>query len=222
MKHLPLTPKFWLGATCLLLAISSVWLFLSDSTSAAAAETGAAYKLGERLPQKKAAAPVSAKSANPAAASSDSFKEINWEALIPKNWDPSKDFKNLDMNFLNDGDPRAMKALQTLREAWDKAPLEPSLNGARIKIPGFIVPLDGERGKLREFLLVPYFGGCIHTPPPPTNQIIDVVLEKPAKIQMMDAVWVSGVLETTRSNTSMGSAGYRLTGISVTPYVEKK
>lgn len=211
MKYFSSPCKFWLSAAFLLLTISSVWLLLSDSTVAAAAEAGATYKLGERLPQKKTAE-----------ASNNSFREISWETLIPKNWDPGKDFKNLDMNLLNDGDPRAMTALQALREAWDKAPVEPSLNGARIKIPGFIVPLDGERGKLREFLLVPFFGGCIHTPPPPANQIINVIMEKPASIKMMDAVWVSGVLETIRSDTSMGSAGYRLTGISVTPYVGKK
>ncbi len=215
--------QLWLGSACCMLFMLAAWLLMS----AGSAQASAQYKVGDRLPQNKAAASSKpAAPATPAAAStsavSDSFKEIRWEALIPKNWDPSKDFKNLDMNFLNDGDPRAMAALRTMREAWDKAPVEASLNGTRIKIPGFIVPLDGERGKLREFLLVPYFGGCIHTPPPPANQIIDVVLDQPAKIQMMDAVWVSGVLETTRSDTSMGSAGYRLKGIKVEVYVYPK
>ncbi|MFZ6643943.1 DUF3299 domain-containing protein [Undibacterium sp. TC4M20W] len=215
--------QFWLGSACCILFMLTAWLLMT----AKAAEPSGQYKVGDRLPQNKgvtatSAAPVPASKPTPAPDTSDSYKEIRWEALIPKNWDPSKDFKNLDMNFLNDGDPRAMAALQTMREAWDKAPVEASLNGTRIRIPGFIVPLDGERGKLREFLLVPYFGGCIHTPPPPANQIIDVVLDKPAKIQMMDAVWVSGVLETTRSDTSMGSAGYRLKGMKVEAYVYPK
>lgn len=220
--------QLWLGSACCMLFMLAAWLLMS----AGSAQASGQYKVGDRLPQNKAAAASASASTTPAPApaskpagtpvASDSYKEIRWEALIPKNWDPSKDFKNLDMNFLNDGDPRAMAALQTMREAWDKAPVEASLNGTRIRIPGFIVPLDGERGKLREFLLVPYFGGCIHTPPPPANQIIDVVLDKPAKIQMMDAVWVSGVLETTRSDTSMGSAGYRLKGVKVEAYVYAK
>lgn len=210
--------QLWLGSACCILFMLTAWLLMT----ARAAEPGGQYKVGDRLPQNKAVTAPSKPVAPPLPAASDSYKEIRWEALIPKNWDPSKDFKNLDMNFLNDGDPRAMAALQTMREAWDKAPVEASLNGTRIKIPGFIVPLDGERGKLREFLLVPYFGGCIHTPPPPANQIIAVVLDKPAKIQMMDAVWVSGVLETTRSDTSMGSAGYRLKGMKVETYVYAK
>ena len=213
--------QFWLGSACCILFMLTAWLLMT----AKAAEPGGQYKLGDRLPQNKAAVVPPKPSTHPTPntpAASESYKEIRWEALIPKNWDPSKDFKNLDMNFLNDGDPRAMAALQTMREAWDKAPVEASLNGTRIRIPGFIVPLDGERGKLREFLLVPYFGGCIHTPPPPANQIIDVLLDKPAKIQMMDAVWVSGVLETTRSDTSMGSAGYRLKGMKVEAYVYPK
>ena len=40
------------------------------------------------------------------------------------------------------------------------------------------MPLDGEREKTREFLLVPYFGACIHAPAPPANQVIHVVVSK--------------------------------------------
>ena len=94
-----------------------------------------------------------------------------------------------------------------------------ALNGSRIRIPGFIVPLENQRGQITEFLLVPYFGACIHTPPPPSNQIIHVLPVKPLKNeQTMDAVWVSGVLETTRSDTGMGSAGYRMKAETVAPY----
>jgi hypothetical protein len=172
------------------------------------------YRLGERLQQSKAP------KADPAAARE--FKEVTWEALVPKDWDPAKAFKGMDLNAMNDADPRAMDMLQKLREAWDNAPVERSMNGARIRIPGFIVPLDTQRGQIKEFLLVPYFGGCIHSPPPPANQIISVVSAKPLKMQTMDAVWISGVLETSRSDTSMGSSGYRMKAVTVTPYVPPK
>jgi hypothetical protein len=181
---------------------------------AAATSADGNYRLGDRLQQSKAP-----KADQPA---DSEFKEVTWEALVPKDWDPMKAFKGLDLNAMSDADPRAMDMLQKLREAWDNAPVERSMNGARIRIPGFIVPLDTQRGQIKEFLLVPYFGGCIHSPPPPANQIISVVSPKPLKMQTMDAVWISGVLETARSDTSMGNSGYRMKAVAVTPYVPPK
>ena len=95
-----------------------------------------------------------------------------------------------------------------------------ALDGALIKIPGFIVPLDvGKDGLVTDFFLVPYFGACIHVPPPPPNQIIHVNPAQPLKSEAAsEAVWVSGILETVRSETGMGNASYRMRGVTVTPY----
>lgn len=179
-------------------------------TSAQKGTTSAEYKVGDKLAQGKSA---------PA---SKAFKEVSWEALVPKHWDPAKIFKDLDLDKLEDSDPRAMEALDRMRQAWNEAPTEPSLNGARIRIPGFVVPLDAQRGQLKEFLLVPYFGACIHTPPPPANQIIHVVASKPLKnVQIMDAVWVNGTLGTGRIDTEFGTSSYQMNAEAVTPYKGK-
>ena len=72
------------------------------------------------------------------------------------------------------------------------------LMGKPIKIPGFAVPLEGDDGfeNVKEFLLVPTFGACIHVPPPPPNQVIHVILDKPVYFEkLMYAVWVSGIVE---------------------------
>ena len=72
------------------------------------------------------------------------------------------------------------------------------LMGKSIKIPGFAVPLEGDDGfeYVKEFLLVPTFGACIHVPPPPPNQVIYVILDKPVYFEkLMYAVWVSGIVE---------------------------
>lgn len=165
------------------------------------------YQVGERLPQPKAPAAM------------QSYKEMTWDGLVPKNWDPSQMMKGLDLGKLSDSDPRAMEALEKMRKAWSEAPVEPSLNGARIRIAGFLVPLDAQRGEVKEFLLVPYFGACIHTPPPPANQIIHAVAVKPLKeVQVMSAVWVSGTLETARKTTEFGDSGYRLKADMLAPY----
>ena len=72
------------------------------------------------------------------------------------------------------------------------------LMGKSVKIPGFAVPLEGDDGfeYVKEFLLVPTFGACIHVPPPPPNQVIHVILDKPVYFEkLMYAVWVSGIVE---------------------------
>lgn len=172
----------------------------------AAAAEKSQYRLGERLPK-------------PAGAANPGFKETPWEALTPPDWNPARELEALDLASLSDSDPRAIKALEKWRSAMDNAPVVAALNGARIRIPGFLVPLDGAKGLVSEFLLVPYFGACIHTPPPPANQIIHVVPAKPYKPEQgMDAVWISGVLETTPAKTDMGNAGYRMKAALVAPY----
>ena len=40
----------------------------------------------------------------------------------------------------------------------------------------------------------------------------------PAPLRAMDAVWVQGTLNTDRSDTSMGSSGYRMSALMVEPY----
>jgi hypothetical protein len=60
---------------------------------------------------------------------------------------------------------------------------------------------------------------CVHTPPPPSNQIIHVLPKSPAKgLRSMDTVWVSGVLKSVQADTYMGAASWRLEALSVAPY----
>ena len=72
------------------------------------------------------------------------------------------------------------------------------LMGKSIKIPGFAVPLEGDDGfeYVKEFLLVPTFGACIHVPPPPPNQVIHVILDKSVYFEkLLYAVWITGIIE---------------------------
>ena len=167
------------------------------------------------------AAPVSAQpatSAKPAAAP----RTLGWEDLVPPGWDPMKELGGLDFSTLQDGDPRAQAMLKKLREVWDAAPGNPGLDGQTVRLPGFVVPLEEGKDGLREFLLVPYFGACIHTPPPPANQIVHVLPRSAAKgLRSMDTVWVSGTIRLVRTDSVMGSAGYRFDAASIAPYVEK-
>ncbi len=146
-------------------------------------------------------------------------KEMRWEDLVPKDWDPGKRFRDRNLQGLSDQDPKMQQLMRELREEWDNAPTRADLDGAAVRIPGYLVPLEESRGELAEFLLVPYFGACIHSPPPPANQIVHVLPAKAVKgFRSMDAVWVNGTLRTRRQDSSMGVSGYRLEAQSVEKY----
>ena len=185
------------------------------AASASKAASGAGYRVGDKL------APATP-AAKPQTTSKSDYKLTNWDALVPKDWDPMKEFKDLKLGMLRDGDPRANEALDRMKRAFDTAPTEPSMNDARIRIAGFVVPLEAEgEQQMREFLLVPYFGACIHTPPPPANQIIHVTSAKPIKgYRTMDTMWASGTLRAAISDTAMGTSGYRMEVDEVAPYRE--
>ena len=167
--------------------------------------------------------PLAASAPAAAATATGAFRTISWEALVPANWDPFKEFRGLDLNAMQDGDPRATQMLKRMREVWDTAPVNQQLIGQPVRIPGFVVPLEDTKDGVKEFLLVPYFGACVHSPPPPSNQIIHVLPKSAVKgLRSMDAVWVSGTLANTQTDSYMGAASWRVEAVSVAPYAEPK
>jgi hypothetical protein len=97
------------------------------------------------------------------------------------------------------------------------------LDGKVVRIPGFVVPLDDFQEDGAEFLLVPYYGACVHSPPPPPNQIVMVEMEgkKSIKMNLFDAVWMSGKLKIASVESPYGTVGYQLVGLKVEPYSSK-
>jgi len=148
------------------------------------------------------------------------FPEISWDDLAPADWNPMASLKGI--GSYPDSDPRAQKLYDRMREIWDSAPTVPSMAGRSVRLPGYLVPLDEAKDGIREFLLVPYFGACIHSPPPPANQIVHVRSQTSIKgLRTMDAVWVSGTLQLESSKTDMGVSGYSMLARHVLPYKGK-
>lgn len=137
-------------------------------------------------------------------------RELSWQELIPE----QELFESLESVEppTTYGDPYASQSYS--------AEVNGDLDGIQAKIPGFVVPLEiVEEGKVSEFLLVPYFGACIHTPPPPPNQIVFVTAAKPIELESMwEPVWVDGKFSVEFKQSMYGSAGYSMTADSVKLY----
>jgi hypothetical protein len=94
------------------------------------------------------------------------------------------------------------------------------LDGQKAKLPGFVVPLEtDDHGNMTEFFLVPYYGACIHVPPPPPNQIIYVKLAKGIKTpEIWDPFWLKGVVRTHKVSNAVAGAAYTMDQATLVPW----
>ncbi len=101
------------------------------------------------------------------------------------------------------------------------------LDGSIVRIPGYALPLEMTEGGITEFLLVPYVGACIHTPPPPANQMVFVKLREEYEVKnLFDPVWITGQIRVEQASRSLNfvdgesdvATGYSLTGLTIEPY----
>ena len=168
-------------------------------------------------PAAKAAGPAAATAAKPTASApaAGAVRELDWDALLPQ--DARSKFQSGAPAPIHDylGGESGMAAQQVLDFSVNK-----TLDGNTVKIPGFIVPLDvGKDGMVSEFFLVPYFGACIHVPPPPPNQIVYVRMDKGMALDSIyEAYWITGKLKVTNKTTRLGAAAYQLAGTKIEIY----
>jgi hypothetical protein len=89
------------------------------------------------------------------------------------------------------------------------------LLGKSVEVPGFIIPLEDNSQRFDEFFLVPYLGACIHTPPPPPNQIVHVRMTNPIDGSLWDALWVKGNLRVGNTDSPFGKVAFQMIGESI-------
>lgn len=144
------------------------------------------------------------------AQSNEQVLTLDWIDLIPEN--ERNQFNADGMPALNhDGE---MTAAQSKIGGVRK-----ELNGSVVKIPGFVIPLEGDANNVTEFLLVPYFGACIHVPPPPPNQIIYVKYPQGAPIQQLwDVIYLIGTLKTESVSHDLAETAYVIEGTTIEEY----
>lgn len=157
------------------------------------------------------------------AADLDRPREIAWGALVPPVTQVPPNLKS--KSFLGDAPGPGLDGQpppQLPEAGWMSSPIQQSdssapppvvneLNGQRVRIGGYVVPLDFDATTIKEFLLVPFVGACIHVPPPPPNQIIYVTAAEGFELKgQFDPVYVTGTLKTGPQYTGLAVTGYKL------------
>lgn len=148
------------------------------------------------------------------ATTTNAVRTITWDDLLPdaERNAPPKYIPPVKTNLFGD---------DTAMTQFGSTAVNQKMNGLDVKIPGFIVPLDMEGNKVQTFFLVPYYGACIHVPPPPPNQMVYVELAKPVPSTVMyEAQWVTGKLLTQSKANRFAIATYTIKATRLETYKE--
>ncbi len=98
-----------------------------------------------------------------------------------------------------------------------------ALQGKKVRIPGFVFPLDFESRELSQFLFVPSLGACEHVPPPPANLTVFTTMKKPVPFNYGQPMWLEGVFKIEfkakdPNNPISGDAQYFIEGTKLENY----
>jgi hypothetical protein len=150
----------------------------------------------------------------PVTASAEQPQEIDWLELMPE--EDLYLLENMpEVDHEGDGPVALPDEIMTGR-------VVPEMGGKSGRIPGFVVPLKTtDDMRILEFFLVPYYGACIHVPPPPPNQIIHVKYSEGFKLDALyDPVWIEGTLEIEKTENDVAKSSYSIVAKDVIPYEE--
>lgn len=163
----------------------------------------------------------------------DAWQDDDWDAANGNISDNKIDNSDDVSSIVADAISNAMiiRDKPELAKAYDAALVStktrPEFNNSHIRLAGFVVPLEfDDQQAISEFFLVPYFGACIHLPPPPPNQIIHVTLDnsmmdKTFNVQQLyEPVWIEGLLKTQLLENSVATSAYAMRAHNITPYTE--
>ncbi|MDE1166714.1 MAG: DUF3299 domain-containing protein [Pseudomonas sp.] len=144
-------------------------------------------------------------------------RELTWPDMIPPDAPHPKPVMTPLHDLSKMGD---MELAPAAKQQAPNAPVVTALDGQQIKMPGFIVPLEvNEEGRTTDFLLVPYYGACIHVPPPPSNQIVHVTSELGVKVdELYQAYWIEGKMQVKPTTSELADAGYQLVADKIYVY----
>ncbi|WP_299415308.1 DUF3299 domain-containing protein [uncultured Sulfitobacter sp.] len=155
------------------------------------------------LPRRTLLAAAAAFAAGPRNSWAATPRVLAWEDLIPPGVPMAQ--------IIGEG------TIDVFKDTWlpvfdeNATKLHKDLDGAYVKMPGYMLPFDISAAGVTSFLMVPYAGACIHTPPPPANQLVFVETKKPWQTdRMWDPVWVTGRMRHEIQSTTLADIGYAM------------
>ena len=115
----------------------------------------------------------------------------------------------------------ALSSDDKYQQALQSVNVRGEIDGKAVRVPGFVVPLEFDDNQvITQFFLVPYFGACIHMPPPPPNQIILVNYSTGLELDALyDPIWISGMLKVSLTENSLGRSAYSMDMHMFEPYI---
>ncbi|MDG1266589.1 MAG: DUF3299 domain-containing protein [Ilumatobacter sp.] len=136
------------------------------------------------------------------------FRAVEWDDLIQPGYSSDQILERYRdrLEAAEPGSPELDALYEEMSTEYDGASVNPQLDGEDIQLAGFVAPLTFDGDAITEFLLVPYFGACIHVPPPPANQIVKVTLAEGESLSLEEswgAVWVAGKMNVTTTDTDL-------------------
>jgi len=151
------------------------------------------------------------------------YLQLAWEDLVAPGYDPETILAKYEplVDKIEHGSDEALELYLKMEEEFNNAPPNKNLADKKVSVPGFIAPLEQNGGIITEFLLVPYFGACIHLPPPPANQTVYVKVAPDYGIKIEDSyepIWVSGELLVNSTSTDIGAASYEINDALISVY----
>ena len=149
--------------------------------------------------------------ATPGKVGADGYRDLDWSALVPpQDIDVLKRLQQTPIDHAGSMKAQQVGTFNTVA----------TLDGAKVRIPGYIVPLEADdQGRLTEFFLVPFLGACIHVPPPPPNQIVYVKLPHGVEApEITDPYGVKGVLRAQKTSNDLAGSAYVLEDASIAPW----
>ena len=132
--------------------------------------------------------------------------DLDWEMLVPEDEATATRASAGVVTHEQIGDETAPWQADT-----DVTAVRADLDGARVRLPGYMTPLSFDEAEVSRFLLVPYVGACVHVPPPPANQIVYVEVDGTVPIlEMWEPFLAVGTLSTQAQSTELAEVGYTM------------
>lgn len=145
-------------------------------------------------------------------ADSEGFADLDWSHMMPPG----------DAKLLQDAPPVLHVGNQRMKQVGTLHTVA-ALDNQKVRLSGYVVPLESDDdGKMIEFFFVPFYGACIHVPPPPPNMLVHVKLAHGIDTpSLYDPLTLKGVLHTEVTRNSMAASAYGMSDAALEAYQDQ-